>query len=63
VTHRPDVPYFDYIRAISGNPLATEVKLADLEDNCDLRRLRQVDERAVQRLKKYHQAFQILTRR
>lgn len=62
LTHRGDVPYEDYVEAISTDPLATEVKLADLEDNCDLRRLRQVDERAFKRLQKYHAAFQMLTR-
>lgn len=62
LTHRGDVPYEDYVRAIATNPLATEVKLADLEDNCDLRRLREVDERAVKRLQKYHAAFQLLTK-
>ncbi|MBS0657530.1 MAG: GTP pyrophosphokinase [Verrucomicrobia bacterium] len=61
LTHRGDVPYLDYVRAIAANPLATEVKLADLEDNSDLRRLRQVDDKAVQRMQKYHRAWQILT--
>ncbi len=61
VTHREEVPYEDYVRAIAANPLAREVKLADLEDNCDLRRLREVDDRAVKRLQKYHRAFQILS--
>lgn len=60
VTHDPQVPYGEYVRAIAKDPVATEVKLADLEDNSDLRRLKQVDERVLKRLQKYHSAFVIL---
>lgn len=35
MTHLPEVDYFDYVRAIKGNPLATKVKLADLAHNSD----------------------------
>ena len=38
VTHRDDVSYSDYIVAIRNNPIATEVKLADLKDNTSLDR-------------------------
>ena len=38
VTHEEDVTYSDYIVAIKDNPLATEVKLADLKDNTTLSR-------------------------
>jgi (p)ppGpp synthase/HD superfamily hydrolase len=36
VTHRSDVTYEDYIVQIKSNPLAREVKLADLKDNTSL---------------------------
>lgn len=35
LTHTEDVDYFDYVRAIRGNPIATAVKLADLAHNSD----------------------------
>lgn len=35
MTHLPEMDYFDYVRAIKGNPLATKVKLADLAHNSD----------------------------
>ena len=35
LTHRDGVDYFDYVRAIRTNPLATRVKLADLAHNGD----------------------------
>lgn len=39
LTHAPEVPYLDYVRAIRGNPVAMAVKLADLAHNSDETRL------------------------
>ena len=38
LTHEKGVNYFDYIRAIRKDPIATEVKKRDLTDNSDFRR-------------------------
>ena len=38
LTHDPDTDYFDYVRAIKGNPIAMKVKLADLAHNMDASR-------------------------
>ena len=38
LTHKEDVDYFDYIRAIRGNHVAFMVKLADLNHNSDFTR-------------------------
>lgn len=35
LTHRPDVPYPDYVRALAANPVAHTVKRADLLHNMD----------------------------
>lgn len=35
LTHTQDVDYFDYVRAICQNPVARQVKLADLAHNSD----------------------------
>lgn len=35
LTHREDVPYFDYVRAIKANPIAVKIKLADIAHNSD----------------------------
>lgn len=35
LTHDDNVDYFDYVRKIKTNPIATKVKLADLEHNSD----------------------------
>lgn len=39
LTHPTGVPYMDYIRLIAENPIATKVKMADLEHNMDIRRV------------------------
>jgi (p)ppGpp synthase/HD superfamily hydrolase len=53
VTHEKGVPYDDYIDALLHDPAAVEVKIADLEDNSDIRRLKEIGVKDVERLKKY----------
>jgi hypothetical protein len=38
VTHRKDDPYADYVVGCKNNPIARQVKLGDLADNCRLDR-------------------------
>lgn len=35
ITHQDEEKYFDYIKRLAQNPIAREVKLADLKDNHD----------------------------
>ena len=60
MTHDPAVPYLDYVRALKDDPIARQVKLADLRHNSDLTRLDTVDEKAVARAEKYRQAIRLL---
>lgn len=60
LTHDPMVPYMDYVAAIGTNPLARQVKLADLRHNSDLTRLDAVTERDLQRVEKYKAAIALL---
>lgn len=62
LTHNPEVPYFDYVKAISVNPIAKQVKLADLAHNSDLSRMdeSEIDARAIARAEKYKKAIDIL---
>lgn len=53
VTHAEEVPYNDYISSLMADPIAIEVKIADLEDNSDIRRLNDIGDRDVARLRKY----------
>ena len=60
VTRREGEAYETFVRRAAANPLATRVKLADLEDNMDLLRLKELGERDIQRLKRYHRAWEQL---
>ncbi len=42
-----------YYRRLAGDPTARRIKLADLEDNMDVRRLRRITERDARRLARY----------
>ena len=57
LTHDDDTPYLDYVARIKENPIARAVKLADLTHNSDLTRLDRVDEKALERVKKYKAAM------
>ncbi len=55
----PETPYFDYVRALSSNPLAVSVKRADLKANMtDAQKLRLSDD--PERIKKYIKALSFL---
>ena len=60
MTHEDDVPYLDYVAKLKDNPIAREVKLADLAHNSDLSRLGEIDDETKQRLEKYEKAKAIL---
>jgi (p)ppGpp synthase/HD superfamily hydrolase len=57
LTHRDDEPYDAYVERAASNPIARAVKLADLEDNLDLRRLDDISERDLPRLRRYLAAW------
>ncbi|MBQ1430147.1 MAG: GTP pyrophosphokinase [Firmicutes bacterium] len=60
MTHDDAVPYLDYVARIKENPIASAVKLADLRHNSDITRLDVVDEKALERVRKYEKAIKIL---
>jgi (p)ppGpp synthase/HD superfamily hydrolase len=60
LSRRPGEPYDAFIRRASAHPTARLIKLADLEDNLDLRRLARFDESDWHRLQRYRQAWQVL---
>ena len=64
VTHRDDVTYSDYIVALKDNPIALEVKLADLKDNTSLCRTLYRENSSAKdcvRIQKYLLSYQFLT--
>ena len=56
----PDESYDKFIARIKHNPLAVAVKLNDLTDNMDIRRLPYLSDKDVKRLKKYLKAYKQL---
>jgi len=60
LTHDKNVPYEEYIAAISGNTDATLVKIEDLRDNSDITRLKGLREKDIERMQKYHKAYLFL---
>jgi len=53
--------YDDFIGRVKKNPLAAAVKINDLTDNMDIRRLPYLSDKDVKRLKKYLKAYKRLT--
>ena len=51
----------DVIRRSLTHPVARRVKLADLEDNLDIRRLATLTDRDAERLRRYLAAWRVLT--
>ena len=60
MTHDKDEDYFNYVRRVKLNPIARQVKMADLTHNSDLTRLKTVTEFDLKRNEKYKKAMQIL---
>ena len=60
VTKREGESYEQFIGRSASNPVALRVKLADLEDNMDVRRLNEVTEKDRERLNRYLTAYRRL---
>jgi len=61
LTKRDSEYYDSLIERARRNPLARRVKIADLEDNMDVRRIAEVTAKDTERLAKYRRAWETLT--
>lgn len=61
VTRRDDETYEEFVRRASLNPISKQVKIHDLEDNMDIRRIGELTEKDLARLNKYLRAYKYLT--
>jgi (p)ppGpp synthase/HD superfamily hydrolase len=61
VTKREGEPYEKFVERSASDPLARRVKLADLEDNMDLRRFPEITEKDMSRIAKYLKAWRRLS--
>lgn len=60
LTKSKSVAYSDYIEAVKKNEIAKIVKLADLEHNMKLNRLKGLSEKDLERMHKYSLAYRFL---
>ena len=61
LTHDKSVEYLEYVKKIRNNPIARNVKLADLNHNSDKTRLLSITEKDIERYNKYQKAIKILS--
>jgi (p)ppGpp synthase/HD superfamily hydrolase len=60
LSRREGESYDAFIERLAPNPRARRVKLADLADNMDVRRLPALDARTAERMARYHRAWRRL---
>jgi (p)ppGpp synthase/HD superfamily hydrolase len=60
LTRNENEEYQDFVARAKKNKLAAKVKIADIEDNIDVLRLRSLDEPDLARIKKYPSAWRFL---
>lgn len=60
VTKRGGESYDDFVARAKKNPIGRIVKIHDLEDNMDIRRLDKLSDESVTRLRKYLKAYHFL---
>ena len=61
LTKREGEGYLALVRRAKTNPIARQVKIADLEDNMDVRRISDFTTKDAERIAKYSKAWQFLT--
>ena len=60
LAHNSDEEYFAYINRVKTNKIALAVKLSDLRHNSNLKRLKTITEKDINRRNKYLKAMEIL---
>ena len=60
MTKRKGEEYEAYIERAKSNPLSLKVKIADLEDNMDIRRIERITKKDIERLNKYRKYWEVL---
>lgn len=61
MTHDDSETYDEYLIRVTKNPVAVRVKMNDLSDNMDIRRLKELNDTTVSRIRKYLKAYKFLT--
>jgi (p)ppGpp synthase/HD superfamily hydrolase len=61
LTRRDDERYDEFVARAQVNPIARQVKIADLEDNMNVKRIGEMTPKDLARIKEYHRAWRALT--
>ncbi len=62
VTNREGENYDEFIERTGKNEIARRVKIADLEDNMNIHRIKEIKPKDLTRLEKYHKSWHLLTK-
>ena len=64
ITHDKSVGYFDYLELVSEDPIAVDVKIADMLHNSDLSRVKDsFTEKTLSRMERYNKGLKFLSER
>lgn len=63
LTRSKSETYFQYIDRVSEDDYASYIKMADLEDNMDITRYKELNDDCFSLLKRYHKAYKILKKK
>jgi (p)ppGpp synthase/HD superfamily hydrolase len=61
LTRRDGETYEEFVARAQANAIARQVKIADLEDNMNVKRLGEMTPKELARIEKYHRAWRALT--
>jgi (p)ppGpp synthase/HD superfamily hydrolase len=61
LTRRDGEGYDEFVVRAQANPIARRVKIADLEDNMNVKRLGKITAKDLARIEEYHRAWRALT--
>ncbi|HKQ79515.1 MAG TPA: HD domain-containing protein [Blastocatellia bacterium] len=61
LTSREGENYDEFISRVRGSAIASQVKIADLEDNMNVKRIGEITPKDLARIEKYHRAWRALT--
>jgi hypothetical protein len=61
LTRRNGEDYDEFVARAQANPIACRVKIADLEDNMNVKRLGEMTAKDLARIEEYHRAWRALT--
>jgi (p)ppGpp synthase/HD superfamily hydrolase len=60
LTSRDGESYDEFIARVEANAIARQVKIADLEDNMNVKRIGEITPKDLARIEKYHRAWRAL---